>query len=135
MERTSSRGRGVALGAVLLVFAVVASACGSRLPEEVLAEIDGERVGTTSGSRGETEAGGELVAGDATSADAEGVVAFFPDFGLVAYAPDGKERWSAPLGPFKSFYGMAASPLARFSPTFLWRTSWREYKAAAQMLG
>jgi outer membrane protein assembly factor BamB len=45
------------------------------------------------------------------AADAEGVVVFFPDFGLAAYAADGKERWTMPLGPFKSFYGMSASPI------------------------
>ena len=45
------------------------------------------------------------------AADADGVVVFFPDFGLAAYAPDGKERWTMPLGPFKSFYGMSASPI------------------------
>lgn len=45
-------------------------------------------------------------------ADADGVVAFFPDFGLVAYALDGTEAWRHPLGPFKNFYGMAASPIA-----------------------
>ena len=45
------------------------------------------------------------------AADADGVVVFFPDIGLVAYTPDGKERWTVPLGPFKSFYGMAASPI------------------------
>ncbi|MDQ3418490.1 MAG: PQQ-like beta-propeller repeat protein [Acidobacteriota bacterium] len=45
------------------------------------------------------------------AADADGVVAFFPDFGLVAYTPDGKDRWTLPLGPFTSFYGMAASPI------------------------
>jgi outer membrane protein assembly factor BamB len=44
-------------------------------------------------------------------ADAEGVVAFFPDFGLVAYAADGAERWRHPLGPFRNFYGMGASPI------------------------
>ena len=44
-------------------------------------------------------------------ADADGVVVFFPDFGLAAYTPDGKDRWTVPLGPFKSFYGMAASPV------------------------
>jgi outer membrane protein assembly factor BamB len=44
-------------------------------------------------------------------ADAQGVVAFFPDFGLVAYAADGDERWRHPLGPFRNFYGMAASPV------------------------
>lgn len=43
--------------------------------------------------------------------DADGVVVFFPDFGLAAYAADGGERWTIPLGPFKSFYGMAASPI------------------------
>jgi len=44
-------------------------------------------------------------------ADESGVVAFFPDFGLAAYTPEGKDRWSIPLGPFKNFYGMAASPI------------------------
>ena len=40
-----------------------------------------------------------------------GVVVFFADFGLVAYTPDGKDRWTLPLGPFKNFYGMAGSPI------------------------
>ena len=43
--------------------------------------------------------------------DDSGVVAFFPDFGLAAYTPEGKDRWTLPLGPFKNFYGMAASPI------------------------
>src|SRR6266404_4486610 len=43
-------------------------------------------------------------------ADESGVVVFFPDFGLTAYTRDGKNRWALPLGPFKNFYGMAASP-------------------------
>jgi outer membrane protein assembly factor BamB len=45
------------------------------------------------------------------AADGDGVVVFFPDAGLVAYTPEGKDRWTVPLGPFKSFYGMAASPI------------------------
>lgn len=45
------------------------------------------------------------------AADSDGVVAFFPDFGLAAYTPDGKDRWTLRLGPFTSFYGMAASPI------------------------
>ena len=45
------------------------------------------------------------------AADADGVVAFFADVGLVAYSTEGKEQWTVPLGPFKSFYGMAASPV------------------------
>ncbi|HEV3198694.1 MAG TPA: PQQ-binding-like beta-propeller repeat protein [Bryobacteraceae bacterium] len=44
-------------------------------------------------------------------ADKDGVVAFFAEFGLVAYSADGKQRWSVALGPFKNFYGMAASPI------------------------
>lgn len=44
------------------------------------------------------------------AADEKGVYAFFPDFGLIAYTPDGKERWRVRLGPFKNFYGMARSP-------------------------
>jgi outer membrane protein assembly factor BamB len=45
------------------------------------------------------------------AADESGVVAFFPDFGLVSYTPEGKERWTRRLGPFRNFYGMAASPV------------------------
>jgi outer membrane protein assembly factor BamB len=30
---------------------------------------------------------------------------------LIAYTPEGKDRWTIPLGPFKNFYGMAASPI------------------------
>ena len=44
-------------------------------------------------------------------ADADGVVAFFPDFGLAAYDANGKDRWTLPLGPFQNFYGMASSPI------------------------
>ena len=44
-------------------------------------------------------------------ADDKGVVVFFPDFGLVAYSVEGKEEWRHPLGPFRNFYGMAASPI------------------------
>jgi outer membrane protein assembly factor BamB len=41
----------------------------------------------------------------------DGVVVFFADYGLAAYTPDGKERWTVPLGPFRNFYGMAGSPV------------------------
>jgi len=43
--------------------------------------------------------------------DENGVVVFFEDFGLAAYTPEGKDRWTAPLGPFRDFYGMASSPI------------------------
>ena len=45
------------------------------------------------------------------AADEDGVIVFFADFGLAAYTPEGKDRWTLPLGPFKSFYGMAGSPV------------------------
>lgn len=45
------------------------------------------------------------------AADDTGVYVFFADFGLVAYNANGEERWRMPLGPFKNFYGMAASPI------------------------
>src|SRR5262249_6404327 len=45
------------------------------------------------------------------AADENGVYVFFPDFGLIAYTPDGKQRWTRPLGPFKNYYGMASSPI------------------------
>ena len=45
------------------------------------------------------------------AADANGVVAFFPEFGLVAYGKDGQQRWTFQLGPFRNFYGMSGSPI------------------------
>ena len=43
--------------------------------------------------------------------DGENVYAFFQEFGLISFAPDGKERWKMPLGPFNMFYGFGASPV------------------------
>jgi outer membrane protein assembly factor BamB len=43
--------------------------------------------------------------------DDSGVYVFFPDYGLVAYDPSGRERWKMPLGPFNNIYGMGASPI------------------------
>ncbi|MBM3786801.1 MAG: hypothetical protein FJW30_20780 [Acidobacteria bacterium] len=45
------------------------------------------------------------------AADAANVVAFFTDFGLIAYNAQGKERWRVPMGPFNNIYGMGASPI------------------------
>ena len=45
------------------------------------------------------------------AADERGVVAFFADFGLVAYGTDGEVLWSHRMGPFQNFYGMSASPI------------------------
>ncbi|HEV7396006.1 MAG TPA: PQQ-binding-like beta-propeller repeat protein, partial [Pyrinomonadaceae bacterium] len=45
------------------------------------------------------------------AADEKGVVAFFPEFGLVAYNNAGQMRWTYRLGPFKNFYGMSGSPI------------------------
>ena len=43
--------------------------------------------------------------------DGKNVFAFFSELGLIAYGPSGNELWRVPLGPFTSFYGMAASPV------------------------
>ena len=43
--------------------------------------------------------------------DGTNVYVFFAELGLIAYGPDGEERWRVPLGPFTSFYGMGASPV------------------------
>ena len=45
------------------------------------------------------------------TADDRGVYAFFPDFGLISYSFEGKERWRHPLGPFDNFYGLSSSPV------------------------
>ncbi|MGH9660607.1 MAG: PQQ-binding-like beta-propeller repeat protein [Bryobacteraceae bacterium] len=43
--------------------------------------------------------------------DGRNVWVFFPDFGLLSYDADGKERWRLPLGPFNNLYGMGGSPI------------------------
>jgi outer membrane protein assembly factor BamB len=43
--------------------------------------------------------------------DGEAVYVFFPDFGVLSYELDGRERWRVPLGPFDNIYGMGASPI------------------------
>lgn len=45
------------------------------------------------------------------AADASGVYVFFGDFGLLAYSPDGEERWRLPLGPFNNVNGHGSSPI------------------------
>jgi outer membrane protein assembly factor BamB len=45
------------------------------------------------------------------AADANGVVAFFAEFGLVGYDRSGATTWTYPMGPFKNFYGMSSSPI------------------------
>jgi len=44
-------------------------------------------------------------------ADGRSVYVFFPDYGLLSYSFDGKERWRTPLGPFDNIYGMGGSPI------------------------
>lgn len=43
--------------------------------------------------------------------DGRNVYAFFADFGLLAYGPDGNELWRIPLGPFNNPFGHGASPI------------------------
>ena len=51
--------------------------------------------------------------------DERGVVTFFPDFGMVAYDPDGREQWRHALGPYDNVYGMGASPVMHRGRVFL----------------
>ena len=51
--------------------------------------------------------------------DADTVVVFFPEFGMLAYDHGGKERWRVPLGPFNNLYGMGASPVIVGDRVFL----------------
>ncbi len=43
--------------------------------------------------------------------DGKNVYAFFTDFGLISFGPDGNERWRRQLGPFNNPFGMGASPV------------------------
>ncbi len=50
-------------------------------------------------------------AAPSAAVDGDTVAVFFDEFGLLAYDPDGDERWRLPLGPFDNVYGMGASPV------------------------
>lgn len=43
--------------------------------------------------------------------DGSNVYSFFGDFGVISYTLEGKERWRLPLGPFRNYKGMGASPV------------------------
>lgn len=43
--------------------------------------------------------------------DGSNVYAFFGDFGILSYGPDGNERWRLPLGPFNNPNGHGSSPI------------------------
>ena len=45
------------------------------------------------------------------TSDGQNVYAFFADFGLLAYGPDGNELWRVPLGPFNNPFGHGSSPI------------------------
>jgi len=50
-------------------------------------------------------------ASPSVATDGKNAYAFFTDFGLISYGPDGNERWRVPLGPFNNPFGLAASPV------------------------
>lgn len=50
-------------------------------------------------------------AAPSAAVDADTVVVFFDEFGLLAFDHDGAERWRVPLGPFDNVYGLGASPI------------------------
>src|SRR5262245_37560544 len=50
-------------------------------------------------------------AAPSAAVDADTVIVFFDEFGLLAYDHDGTERWRVALGPFDNAYGLGASPI------------------------
>lgn len=50
-------------------------------------------------------------ASPSAAADADGVVVFFQDFGLLAYSADGEPAWEVPLEPLGNNHGMGSSPV------------------------
>ena len=50
-------------------------------------------------------------ASPSVATDGSNAFAFFQDFGLVGYGPDGNELWRLPLGPFNNPMGLGASPV------------------------
>jgi outer membrane protein assembly factor BamB len=61
--------------------------------------------------RSERRTSGNDAATPTPVTDGTNVYAFFSEFGLVAYGPEGVERWRTPLGPFNPPHGMATSPI------------------------
>ena len=45
------------------------------------------------------------------ASDGRDVYVFFTDYGVLAYGPDGEDKWKAPLGPFNNPMGQAATPV------------------------
>ncbi|MBM3794283.1 MAG: hypothetical protein FJW31_09470 [Acidobacteria bacterium] len=43
--------------------------------------------------------------------DGRNVFVFFADYGVLAYGPDGENKWQAPLGPFNNPMGQSATPV------------------------
>jgi outer membrane protein assembly factor BamB len=50
-------------------------------------------------------------ASPSVATDGKNAFAFFTDFGLISYGPDGEERWRVPLAPFNNPFGMGSSPV------------------------
>lgn len=45
------------------------------------------------------------------ASDGRNVYVFFTDYGVLAYGPDGEDKWQAPLGPFNNPMGQSATPV------------------------
>lgn len=54
-----------------------------------------------------------------SAVDAQRIVSFFGDFGLIAHDHDGNELWRRSLGPFNNIYGTGSSPLLHGDRVFL----------------
>jgi outer membrane protein assembly factor BamB len=62
-------------------------------------------------NRSERRSAGNDPATPTPSTDGKNIYAFFSDFGLISYDPQGMERWRVALGPFTVPHGMASSPI------------------------
>lgn len=79
-SRVSARSGGARgrVAAALVILVLVATACGSRLPDEVLADLDGQRTGVARGApgagSGSAEGDGDVVGGPGGAAAGPGAV-------------------------------------------------------------
>jgi outer membrane protein assembly factor BamB len=94
---------------------------GDDLYTLALARDSGEVAWRTKAPRDRTTKVDERnnAASPTAAVDADTVVVFFPDYGLLAYDHYGEERWRVPLGPFRNVYGMGASPVLVGGRAFL----------------
>lgn len=94
---------------------------GDELVTLSLSQVDGRTLWKRVAPRPRREKldGRNDPASPSAAVDADVVIVFFPEFGLLAYDHAGTELWRRELGPFDNVYGMGASPILAGKAAYL----------------